>query len=95
MDGLPLRLTAFEWRVLSTLMLHKDIVVDEKNKIVTTPAMMVGPSTSDIAVGIENGIAFFCLVGVDETLVCDIIFHVAVPVLVIGHDFGYYGDLRF
>ena len=31
-----------------------DIVVDEKNRIVTTPAMMVGPSTSDIAVGIEK-----------------------------------------
>ena len=31
-----------------------DVVVDEKNRIVTTPAMMVGPSTSDIAVGIEK-----------------------------------------
>jgi enhancing lycopene biosynthesis protein 2 len=31
-----------------------DIVVDEANRIVTTPAMMVGPSTSHIAVGIEK-----------------------------------------
>lgn len=29
-----------------------DIVVDEKNRIVTTPAMMLGPSTADIDVGI-------------------------------------------
>jgi DNA-binding response OmpR family regulator len=28
LDGLPLRLTALEWRVLSTLMLRKDVVVD-------------------------------------------------------------------
>ncbi|MCI4654032.1 response regulator [Sphingomonas aquatilis] len=28
LDGLPLRLTAFEWRVLSTLMLRKDSVVE-------------------------------------------------------------------
>ncbi|MFZ5700742.1 MAG: response regulator [Pseudomonadota bacterium] len=28
LDGLPLRLTAFEWRVLSTLMLRKDAVVE-------------------------------------------------------------------
>ena len=28
LDGLPLRLTAFEWRVLSTLMLRKEKVVD-------------------------------------------------------------------
>lgn len=28
LDGLPLRLTAFEWRVLSALILRKDIVVD-------------------------------------------------------------------
>ena len=27
-DGLPLRLTAFEWRVLECLILHKDMVVD-------------------------------------------------------------------
>lgn len=27
-DGLPLRLTALEWRVLTTLMLRKDVVVD-------------------------------------------------------------------
>ena len=27
-DGLPLKLTAFEWRVLSCLMLRKEIVVD-------------------------------------------------------------------
>lgn len=33
MDGLPLRLTAFEWRVLSTLMLHKDIVVERRELI--------------------------------------------------------------
>ena len=31
-----------------------DIVVDNKNKIVTTPAFMLGPSTSDIAPGIEK-----------------------------------------
>lgn len=28
MDGLPLKLTAFEWRVLSALMLRKEVVVD-------------------------------------------------------------------
>lgn len=28
LDGLPLRLTAFEWRVLSTLMLGKDMVIE-------------------------------------------------------------------
>ncbi|MFW2830126.1 response regulator [Sphingomonas sp. ID0503] len=28
MDGLPLRLTAFEWRLLSTLMLRKDVVIE-------------------------------------------------------------------
>ncbi|MCP4026381.1 MAG: winged helix-turn-helix transcriptional regulator, partial [Sphingomonas sp.] len=28
LDGLPLRLTALEWRVLSTLMLRKGVVVD-------------------------------------------------------------------
>ncbi|UAK26559.1 response regulator [Sphingomonas nostoxanthinifaciens] len=28
LDGLPLRLTAFEWRVLSALMLRKEIVVE-------------------------------------------------------------------
>jgi two-component system OmpR family response regulator len=28
LDGLPLRLTALEWRVLSALMLHKDVVID-------------------------------------------------------------------
>jgi two-component system, OmpR family, response regulator len=28
LDGLPLRLTAFEWRVLSTLMLRKEAVVE-------------------------------------------------------------------
>ncbi|MBN2243001.1 MAG: isoprenoid biosynthesis glyoxalase ElbB [Acidobacteria bacterium] len=31
-----------------------DIVIDKNNRIVTTPAMMVGPSTADIAVGIEK-----------------------------------------
>lgn len=30
MDGLPVRLTAFEWRVLSALMLRKDTVVDRR-----------------------------------------------------------------
>ncbi|MEH3037543.1 MAG: response regulator transcription factor [Sphingomonas adhaesiva] len=28
LDGLPLRLTAFEWRVLSQLMLRKDVVIE-------------------------------------------------------------------
>ncbi|QNQ08096.1 response regulator [Sphingomonas alpina] len=28
LDGLPLRLTALEWRVLSALMLRKDVVID-------------------------------------------------------------------
>ncbi|MEG3145048.1 response regulator [Sphingomonas sp. RT2P30] len=28
LDGLPLRLTAFEWRVLSALMLRKSVVID-------------------------------------------------------------------
>ncbi|MGQ7396558.1 response regulator transcription factor, partial [Streptococcus suis] len=28
LDGLPLKLTAFEWRVLSALMLRRDMVVD-------------------------------------------------------------------
>ena len=32
-DGLPLRLTAFEWRVLSALMLRKDTVVDRRDLI--------------------------------------------------------------
>lgn len=31
-----------------------DICVDEKNKIVTTPAYMLGPGIKDIAVGIEK-----------------------------------------
>lgn len=31
-----------------------NIVIDEKNKIVTTPAFMIGPSTSDVAAGIEK-----------------------------------------
>ncbi len=31
-----------------------DIVVDSANRIVSTPAMMCGPSTADIAVGIEK-----------------------------------------
>ncbi|GLT00422.1 DNA-binding response regulator [Sphingobium jiangsuense] len=33
LDGLPLRLTAFEWRVLSTLMLRKDMVVERRELI--------------------------------------------------------------
>jgi enhancing lycopene biosynthesis protein 2 len=32
----------------------EDICVDEKNKIVTTPAYMLGPGIQDIAVGIEK-----------------------------------------
>jgi two-component system OmpR family response regulator len=32
-DGLPLRLTAFEWRVLSALMLRKEVVVDRAELI--------------------------------------------------------------
>ncbi|QNE32399.1 response regulator transcription factor [Sphingomonas sp. NBWT7] len=28
LDGLPLRLTALEWRVLSALMLHKEVVIE-------------------------------------------------------------------
>lgn len=28
LDGLPLKLTAFEWRVLSQLMLHKEVVIE-------------------------------------------------------------------
>jgi enhancing lycopene biosynthesis protein 2 len=32
----------------------EDICVDEKNKIVTTPAYMLGPGIKDIAVGIEK-----------------------------------------
>jgi DNA-binding response OmpR family regulator len=28
LDGLPLRLTALEWRVLSALMLRRDVVID-------------------------------------------------------------------
>jgi DNA-binding response OmpR family regulator len=31
LDGLPLRLTAFEWRVLSALMLRKEAVVDRSD----------------------------------------------------------------
>lgn len=31
-----------------------DIAVDEKNKIVTTPAYMLGPGIKDVAVGIEK-----------------------------------------
>jgi DNA-binding response OmpR family regulator len=33
LDGLPLRLTALEWRVLSALMLRRDIVVDRLDLI--------------------------------------------------------------
>lgn len=33
LDGLPLRLTAFEWRVLSTLILRKDMVVERRELI--------------------------------------------------------------
>lgn len=33
MDGLPLRLTAFEWRVLSALMLRKETVVERRDLI--------------------------------------------------------------
>lgn len=33
LDGLPLRLTAFEWRVLSALILRKDIVVERRELI--------------------------------------------------------------
>lgn len=33
LDGLPLRLTAFEWRVLSALMLRKETVVDRRELI--------------------------------------------------------------
>jgi DNA-binding response OmpR family regulator len=32
-DGLPLKLTAFEWRVLSTLMLRKEVVVERSDLI--------------------------------------------------------------
>lgn len=32
-DGLPLRLTAFEWRVLSALILRKEVVVDRRELI--------------------------------------------------------------
>lgn len=32
-NGLPLRLTALEWRVLQTLMLRKDVIVDRSNLI--------------------------------------------------------------
>jgi DNA-binding response OmpR family regulator len=32
-DGLPLKLTAFEWRLLSTLMLRKEMVVDRSELI--------------------------------------------------------------
>ena len=33
LDGLPLRLTAFEWRVLSALMLRKEVVVERAELI--------------------------------------------------------------
>ena len=33
LDGLPLRLTAFEWRVLSALMMRKDVVVTRSELI--------------------------------------------------------------
>jgi len=33
LDGLPLKLTAFEWRLLSTLMLRKEMVVDRSDLI--------------------------------------------------------------
>ncbi|MCW6537741.1 response regulator [Sphingomonas lycopersici] len=33
LDGLPLKLTAFEWRVLSALMLRKEVVVDRADLI--------------------------------------------------------------
>jgi DNA-binding response OmpR family regulator len=33
LEGLPLRLTAFEWRVLSALMLRKEVVVDRADLI--------------------------------------------------------------
>jgi enhancing lycopene biosynthesis protein 2 len=31
-----------------------DICVDEKNRIVTTPAYMLGPGIKDVAIGIEK-----------------------------------------
>jgi enhancing lycopene biosynthesis protein 2 len=31
-----------------------DICIDEKNRIVTTPAYMLGPGIKDVAVGIEK-----------------------------------------
>jgi enhancing lycopene biosynthesis protein 2 len=34
-----------------------DIVVDEKNKLVTTPAYMLGPTIAPVAAGIERGVA--------------------------------------
>jgi len=33
LDGLPLRLTAFEWRVLSALMLRKEVVIERADLI--------------------------------------------------------------
>jgi two-component system OmpR family response regulator len=33
LDGLPLKLTAFEWRVLSALMLRKEIVIERSDLI--------------------------------------------------------------
>ena len=33
LDGLPLRLTGLEWRVLQCLMLRKDVIVDRSNLI--------------------------------------------------------------
>lgn len=33
LDGLPLKLTAFEWRVLSTLMLRREVVVERADLI--------------------------------------------------------------
>ena len=31
-----------------------EVCVDESNRIITTPAYMLGPGIKDIAVGIEN-----------------------------------------
>ncbi len=33
LDGLPLKLTAFEWRVLSALMLRKEVVIERAQLI--------------------------------------------------------------
>lgn len=53
LDGLPLKLTAFEWRVLSALMLRKEVVVDRAELIerVYEGDAEVGSNSIEVIIG--------------------------------------------